>query len=45
MTKEQLQDRIKVLEQALLMHQGALQDCQYWLQELAKAPEAEPQKE
>lgn len=33
MTKEKLLDRIKVLEQAILIHQGAIQDCNYWLQE------------
>jgi len=34
MTKEQLQERIEQLKQAILIHQGALQDCQYWLEQL-----------
>lgn len=45
MTKEQIQDRVKVLEQAILIHQGAIQDCNYWLQELERVPVANSSEE
>ena len=48
MTKEQIQARLKQLETEreqlrvnLMAYEGAIQDCNYWLQELDKAEEKE----
>lgn len=42
-TKEKIQDRIKLLEKekeqvksAVLAYEGALQDCHYWLEQMEK---------
>ena len=51
MNKEQIQDRIKKLENereqlkaTLLAYEGAIQDCNYWLQELDKPSEEKKEK-
>jgi hypothetical protein len=48
MNKEQIQERIKTLEaekekaaQLLVMYEGAIQDCKFWLTELEKPEEDE----
>lgn len=51
MTKDQVQDRIKILETSreqvrisLLAHEGAIQECLYWLSQMDK-PSEEAKKE
>lgn len=51
MSKEQIQNRIKTLEAEretlranLIAYEGAIQDCNYWLQELDKLVEDKKKK-